>query len=91
MLVPIRAVVMPPVQAGMVHAVPVPALEDVDLAVVGPGEGLRGEQPERGPDPGCAGRGERCGERAALAVECLVGDEARAGVLVFRGGVANCS
>ena len=46
-----------PVQAGVVDAVAVPGLGDVDFAVCWPGERLVGEEPEGGPDPGRAGEG----------------------------------
>lgn len=64
----------------MVHAVPVPALEDVDLAILRPRERRRGQQPERGPDAGRAGGFQRRAEAAAGAAELLVRDEARRGV-----------
>ena len=50
-----------PVEAGVIDAVAVPGLCDVDFAVGGPGEGFVGKEPERGPDPACAGEGEDCG------------------------------
>ena len=56
---PVLAVVVAPMETGVVHAVAVPALEDVDFAVGGPGKWVVGEQPVGGPDAFCDG-GEDC-------------------------------
>lgn len=89
-LVPVRAGVVAPVQAGVVDLVPVPRLEDVDFAVLRPGERLGRQQPAGGPDAGRAGRGEHSGEAAAAPRQSLVRAEPCAGVLVAgRGRVSN--
>lgn len=85
MLVPVLAVEVAPVQAGVVDAGGVPGLEDVHLAVVGPGKGLARQQPEGGPDAGRRGGREAHLQEAAVAAEGLVRGQAGAGVLVARG------
>lgn len=68
--------VCPPVQTGVVDAVAVPGFGHVDLAVRRPREGFEGQEPERGPDPRCAGEGEGGDQAAVGAREALVRDEA---------------
>jgi len=43
MLVPVLAIIMTPMQTRMIHTITVPALKDIDLSIVWPGEGLRRE------------------------------------------------
>lgn len=74
-----------PVQARVVDAVAVPGLADVDLAVRRPRERFKGQQPERRPDPGCAGQCQ-CRDQAALRPgQALSRHEPRRGV--FAAGV----
>jgi len=82
MLIPILAVVMAPVQAGMVHPLTVPRLHDIDLSVRRPSARLLRQHPERGPD---ARRRRRRYPRlkvSASSRQPLAREQARAGVLV---------
>jgi hypothetical protein len=40
MLIPILNIIMPPMQTRMIHTISVPRLEDIDLAIIRPGEWL---------------------------------------------------
>lgn len=70
----LRIVMVAPVQARLVLAVAVPGLGDVNLAVLGPREGLLGEEPEGRPDAGGAGGLDQAGEDAAVVLQCLLAD-----------------
>jgi hypothetical protein len=76
-LIPVLPIVVTPMQARVIDAVAIPALEDVDFAVVGPLEGVLWQQPIRGPD--ALGHGGQDGGRdiAARTREGLVRCEAR--------------
>lgn len=83
-----------PVQTAVVPLDAHPGLRDVDFAVGGPVEGLRGQEPECRPDPGGAGQGHGCGEDAGGAGEGGVRDEA-GGRVAERGvgvvGLGDCA
>jgi hypothetical protein len=75
MLIPVLGVIMAPVQTGVIDGIPVPALQDIDLAIGRPGEGGGGQEPEGGPDAGGGGCGQRGDEAAAIAGERLRRDQ----------------
>ena len=65
----VLGVVVAPVEAGVVDAVAVPGLGDVDLALVRPDEWLTGQRPECGPDARRAWKRQPRGETAVRATE----------------------
>lgn len=87
-LVLVLGSVEPPVQAGVIDAVAVPGLRDVDLPVSRPREGLERQQPESRPNSARAGQRERCDQAASRATQTLSRHEPRGRVLLRRVRVA---
>ena len=71
----LRLMMVTPVETGFVLVVAVPGLGDVNLAIVGPGERLLGEQPEGRPDAVGTGGLDHTREDASVATQRPLADE----------------
>ena len=82
MFIPVGTVVHPPMQAGVVSAITIPGLHDVDLAVCGPCEGLKWQQPEGRPYPTCTRTRDDSGQYSFVSCQPLARHEAGGSELV---------